>query len=32
LKHDRVWRVVEDHLPTLLAEVQALLAVPPDTD
>jgi uncharacterized protein with HEPN domain len=32
LKHDRVWRVVEDHLPTLLAEVQELLAMPPDTD
>jgi uncharacterized protein with HEPN domain len=30
LKHDRVWRVVEHNLPTLLAEVEALLAAPPD--
>ena len=33
LKHDRVWMVVEHHLPTLLTEVEALLAAPPaDTD
>jgi uncharacterized protein with HEPN domain len=29
LNHDRVWKVVEHHLPTLLTEVKALLATPP---
>lgn len=33
VNHERVWRIVEDDLPTLLDEVEALLAVPPpDTD
>jgi len=32
LKHDRVWRIVEHQLPALLAEVEALLTVPPVGD
>jgi uncharacterized protein with HEPN domain len=33
VKHDLVWGIVEKRLPILLAEVEALLAVPPaDTD
>jgi uncharacterized protein with HEPN domain len=29
VKHDRVWSIVENQLPTLLAEVEAMLAQPP---
>jgi uncharacterized protein with HEPN domain len=29
VKHDRVWSIVENQLPALLAEVEAVLAEPP---
>ena len=33
VNHERVWRIVEDDLPRLLAEVEALLAgAAPDTE
>jgi uncharacterized protein with HEPN domain len=31
VQHDLVWGIVENRLPTLLDEVEALLAAPPDT-
>ena len=32
VNHERVWKIVQDDLPRLLDEVDALLAAPPDTD